>query len=192
MNTLAHFSLGYPDPELMLGQFLGDFTKGAIKDLPFSTRVKMGIRAHRSVDAGGDQHAFTRIAKRWLPSHQRRYVGIVLDVYTDYLLTQCWEDLMDKPFRVVVGDIHGVLQNPPEDLPRSAERFASALLDYSLLESYQDPFQLPEILDRIGSRLRRPVRLSEIVEVLHQHEDELLDLFPGYFQDMKKLALQSS
>lgn len=192
MNTLAHFALGYPDKNFMLGQFLGDFTKGPVEDLPFSPEIKQGIRAHRAVDAQSDQHVFTATAKARVPKEHRRYVGIVLDVYTDYLLTVLWDDLMDDPHRKVIHSIHTALKQPDTLLPRPAERYASALVTYNILTAYGNADELPDILDRIGSRLRRPVTLSAIFRNLQPHEPELLSLFPGYFRDMQQIVNQSS
>ena len=192
MNTLAHFALAYPDPHLMLGQFLGDFTKGPVEDLAFSHVIKQGIRAHRAVDARSEQHVFTSTAKARVQREHRRYVGIVLDVYTDYLLTVLWDDLMDDPRRQVIQDVHTLLEQPDIPLPRPAERVASALVTYNILEAYGDPDELPEIMDRIGSRLRRPVALSEVFREIQPHESELLDLFPEYFRDMQRIARQTT
>jgi acyl carrier protein phosphodiesterase len=172
----------------MLGQFLGDFVKGSVEESDFPEGVKEGIRAHRRVDASGDRHEFIRLAKSFVPSHQKRYVGIVLDIYSDHLLIRLWEDIMDSPFQDVLHAIHDLLRVPPVPLPPAAARTASALLDYRILESYADADNLPRIVNRIGTRLRKPVELSPVLVHLLRHEHQFLDAFPRYFEDMRKAA----
>jgi acyl carrier protein phosphodiesterase len=140
------------------------------------------------VDAAGDQHDFTRFAKSLLPSHQKRYAGVVLDVYSDYLLILVWDQVMEEPLPSVLSDIHDLLRTPLLPLPPTAARTASALLNYRILESYADADNLPGMVDRIGTRLRRPVSLSSLLFSLQRHEPELLDRFIDYYADMQQVA----
>lgn len=188
MNTLAHFAIGYPDPELMLGQFLGDHVKGAVEEAPFSARVRQGIRDHRRIDALSDQHNITRFAKSLLPREQRRMGGVVMDLYGDALLVMTWDQLMDVPFSTFLEEAKRVLASPPEPLPPSATWFVNRITSGQLLECYADADELPELLDRIGSHLRRPQSLSPLLHVFRTNEEEFLRRFPLYFEEIRSVC----
>ena len=187
MNTLAHLALGHPDPQLMLGQYLGDHVKGPVEDAPYSAKVLQGIRDHRRIDAVSDQHEITRYAKSLLPKEHRRMGGIVMDVYADALLADLWNELMDIPLHDFLEDAKQLLLHPREPLPPSAQRYADRLVSYGLLEAYTDAEELPNILDRMGSHLRRPMRLSPLLAILRTKEEAFLTHFASFFPEMKDL-----
>lgn len=169
----------------MLGQFLGDFTRGPVDLLPYPESVRQGIRAHRRADALGDAHPFVWAAKQHLPAGDRRYGGLVMDVLCDYLLHQCWADIMtvDKAeyFRIA----YQLLAKPRHPLPPPAQRFATLILDHDLLEAYADPLEIEDVLRRMSQRLRRPYDLSALLPELLRHETELREGFPEFFKEMR-------
>ncbi|WFB36610.1 ACP phosphodiesterase [Kiritimatiellota bacterium B12222] len=185
MNTLCHLCLGLDDPEFLLGQFLGDFTRGSVEELPYSDKVKQGIRAHRRVDAAGETHPFLSFAKQLLPPKDRRYGGIVLDLYGDYLLFRCWDKLISDSWESVYAQITNFLQSPPAPFPHQAENYAHFLLQYEIFPSYAQSSALPQIFDRVGRRFRNPVCLSRLLYKLQKQEDDFIQRFPDYFNDMK-------
>jgi acyl carrier protein phosphodiesterase len=191
MNTLCHLVIGHPDPDVMLGQFLGDFVKGPVSDTPYSQRVRQGIQAHRRIDASGDRHSFTRFAKSTLPERHRRFAGVVLDVYSDHLLLNAWEDLVEAPLQSTLDCFYGCLEELPENAPASASRTAGVMVSYRLLEATGDPRNLSEILRRIGTRLRRPPPFQEVLERFQEQEEGFQKRFSDYFRDMQREAAQT-
>jgi len=185
MNTLGHLALGGNRPEHLLGQFLGDFVRGSVDELPYSNAILRGIRAHRRIDAVGDRHSFTHAAKALLPASERRYGGIVLDLYSDLLLHANWTRVMPADLDRFIDHAHALLTDPPVPLPPNAARHARIVVDHGLLMAYADPDELGAILDRIGRRLRRPVRLSPLLHKLLRRETWFHDAFPAYFEDMR-------
>ena len=185
MNTLCHLCLGLDDPEWMLGQFLGDFARGPVDDLPYSEKVCRGIRAHRRVDAAGESHPLLRSVKQRLLPRERRYGGILLDLYGDYLLFRCWEHLLEPTWEEASANINDFLQDPPAPFPPDAARYADFLIRHNLLHAYANADALPEIFDRVGTRFRKPVSLSPLLRTLEPYEAQLIEEFPHYFMEMK-------
>lgn len=192
MNLLGHLVLGYPDPESMQGQFLGDFIRGPVKHHRYPQQILEGIRAHRRVDASGDRHPMTRFAKSLLPPDQRRVAGIVLDVMSDAFLLRSWDRILETDPRQTVAELYQFLGAHHPDWPESAQRTAAALVRYSLLDAAADPGRLPELLARIQSRLRRPAPLQEIRQVFENNEEMFLERFPGFFRDMQDICSPAS
>ncbi|MDF3130265.1 ACP phosphodiesterase [Kiritimatiellaeota bacterium B1221] len=185
MNTLCHLCLALDDPEIMLGQFLGDFARGEIDALPYPETVRRGIKAHRRVDAAGENHPALKSVKRLLPEKEKRFGGVLFDLYGDYLLHRNWDQLMDRSWSETVILIERFFASPPLPLPAEAARYAGYLLEYRILQAYEQAEQLPDIFDRVGRRFRKPVPLAAMLKQLRRHEDLFLTEFPDYFKDMK-------
>ncbi len=188
MNVLGHLLLAGESEALREGQFLGDFCRGAVEDFPFSREVLEGIRAHRRVDAAGDVHPFMRHCKQLLPREQRRYGGIVVDLLSDWLLRQHWQECGGSPWALWREEMEQFLSASQPHWPRSAQRFADFLLQYDMLEAYGDLDEISEVLLRLGRRLKRPVDLRPLLDVLLEHEASLHAGFPAYLEDMHRAA----
>ncbi len=176
----------------MLGQFLGDFARGPLEALPYPEKVRRGIRAHRRVDAAGENHPALKSVKRLLPEKEKRFGGILFDLYGDYLLHRNWDRLMDRSWPVTVVLIEQFFASPPLPFPDDAARYAGYLLEYRILQAYEQAEQLPDIFDRVGRRFRKPVPLAAMLKRLRVHEDLFLNEFPDYFSDMKAASDQIS
>jgi acyl carrier protein phosphodiesterase len=185
LNVFCHLALAGEDPERALGQFLGDYTRGAVEDLPYPPRVLEGIRGHRHIDAMTDQHAFGRAARQRLPEAERRYGGIVLDLYCDHLLHLCWDEVMRLDKEHCVDAWMRLLAKPPVGMPRPARQFASIILRYDLLRAYADLDEIADALSRIGRRLRKPHDLAALLAPLVAVQADLVAGFPAYFRDLR-------
>lgn len=168
-----------------MGHFLGDFVRGPVDAAPYPEKVRKGIKAHRRVDAAGETHPMLRTVKALLPERDRRYGGILLDLYGDYLLHCCWDTLMDISWREAYTEIRAFLRGPPWPFPADAAGYASFLLSQDLIPAYADPHALPGIFDRVGRRMRKPVALSPLLQRLRQQEAQFIRDFPEYFAEMK-------
>ena len=59
MNTLAHLHLSGDDPELILGNFIGDSVRGD-EFSQLDERVQAGVMLHRKIDRFTDKHPVFR------------------------------------------------------------------------------------------------------------------------------------
>lgn len=87
MNYLAHLFLADDTPESLLGNLLGDFMKGVVKE-QFSNSIQQGIELHRKIDSYTDSHPVVRNAKHLISLERRRYAGVLLDVFYDHFLAK--------------------------------------------------------------------------------------------------------
>jgi acyl carrier protein phosphodiesterase len=188
MNVLGHLVLAGQDTDLRTGQFLGDFCRGSVDRLPYRPGVLQGMRAHRTVDAAGEIHPFVRQAKQHLPPESRRYGGIVIDVLTDWLLHENWQQLLPGDKSETLTSLEGFLSSPEHDWPAPAHRFAGFLTTHGVLHAYAHLSEIRYALGRLGMRLRRHVDLAALLDPLLRHEHWLHASFPGYFHDMQQSA----
>ncbi|WP_336515156.1 ACP phosphodiesterase [Pollutibacter soli] len=85
MNYLAHASLSFDHPEILVGNMISDFVKGKDK-FSYSEEIRKGINLHRSIDNFTDQHPVNHEAKKIFQPHYRLYSGAFLDVLYDHFL----------------------------------------------------------------------------------------------------------
>jgi acyl carrier protein phosphodiesterase len=78
VNFLGHLALAWPNENLMIGGFLGDFVKGPLKG-EYPVEIEQGIALHRRIDARSDCHPAMQNLKRSLPKNWTRYAGIRAD-----------------------------------------------------------------------------------------------------------------
>ena len=185
---MAHLALAGKDPDLILGQFIGDFVRGPVDDLDYPAGVLRGISAHRRVDAASDRSELYKIAKAAIPAASRRFSGIVMDMYADHLLHLHWEEIMHEEFSSARRYWRDILAHPPHPLPPAAKRFAWAILDHDLLSAYRDLDEIRYALSRIGKRLRKPVSLEHLIDDVLRVNGDLREGFVAFFADMRNVA----
>ena len=118
MNHLAHAWLARHSDAAILGAMLGDFAHGPVETMPWPPAVRDEIRRHRQIDRLTDTHPAVVDARALFPDGQRRFAGIVLDVYFDHLLARDWsrwngaaadapalEDFAARVYRVLLGNL---------------------------------------------------------------------------------------
>ncbi|HSB98034.1 MAG TPA: ACP phosphodiesterase, partial [Spongiibacteraceae bacterium] len=132
MNYLAHFHLARASDAWIIGALLGEYVKGPLTGA-WPPEWEQGIRLHRQIDAFSDQHATRLQFARLLPTEYRRYAGIVLDVYCDYLLSLHWQSFHDEALADFAERVYALLVQHMARLPPPAERMAQRLIDYDVL-----------------------------------------------------------
>lgn len=181
MNYLAHIALSGFKPEHQVGGFLGDFYRGPIcGQLPVA--IETGIIAHRKLDSFVDRqqelHSFLQRFEKPL----RRYAGIVADIIYDHILANEWHHYYDLPLDEFCENFYGHLAKYESLLPSAAKRFLHYAPSVKWLQSYQNPDNLPYILQRVGQRFKQPVALESALPIFFQHQasitQEFRDLYP--------------
>lgn len=175
MNYLAHFHLarrvahntGLVEADLLIGALLGDAVKGPLKgDYPPGWEV--GIRLHRRIDALTDRHpVVTALAER-LPSHYRRFAGIMLDVCFDHCLSLDWDRHEAQALPSFSHHCYRHLLPHRQAFPQAAARQIYYLSHYDVLSGLDHWPHIEAMLARIDQRFRRPTPLAEAGPTLAQ------------------------
>ena len=183
MNHLAHFKVSHPDPDLMVGSFLGDFVKGRLNgDYPES--VERGIRLHRAVDAFADQHpAARRSARRFAPPF-RRFGPIMVDVIYDHFLAGRWACYHGEAMPDFCDAVFAALDEQGGLLPTRARRVAERMTASRSMEYYHRDHFVAGSLEHIGRRLKRDNPLARGFDEFARHRDELREDFEVFFPDL--------
>lgn len=169
MNYLAHIALAGSNPQHRVGGLLGDFVRGPLSgELPIA--IEAGITAHRKLDAFVDQQPEIQLFLQRFETPMRRYAGIVADVFYDHLLAREWTQYYQQPLQDFCREFYQQLAEYDGQLPARAQYFLQHAPRVGWLESYSNADNLPLILQRIGSRLRRPIALQDALPVVAQHQ----------------------
>lgn len=198
MNFLAHVYLARHSPLAMIGALLGDFNPGPdIARLP--TEIVREIQIHRLVDSFTDQHPQVLACKSLFPDGIRRFSGIVLDLYFDYLLSVHWQRYTPISRRQLIDDCYQALHEHHHLLPASLQNIRPRMIDQDWLASYGEPEGLKLAANRTAQRIsRHGERLMQAYHLsLLQHvrlEQAFLNFFPeleNYTAQQRKLLSMS-
>ncbi|MEG5264550.1 ACP phosphodiesterase [Pseudomonas sp. JDS28PS106] len=190
MNYLAHLHLGGQRPAQLLGSLYGDFVKGLLAGR-FAPELEASIRLHRSIDAFTDSHPLILNALARFPAEQRRYAGIMLDVFFDHCLARDWHLHADMPLEAFTRNVYAVLRAEP-DLPGRLAAIAPRMAAQDWLGSYRDFEVLEQVLAGISRRLSRPEALAGGMRQLRTLYQPLSDDFAAFYpvlQDFAQAAL---
>ena len=194
MNYLAHSHLAYITHTSYTGAILGDFVKGSISALPYSSYIKQGVYIHRKVDSFTDHHDITKKWKLQL-GPWRRYGGIILDMFFDHALAKQFDDhkLQLKPFsQLVYKELLTSLKQDSSDLPARFTRTVNYMSEGDWLTSYQKVEHIQRALSGIDSRLSKPVGLANSVDWYLTHQAEFDLDFIEFYQELQSYGVSLS
>src|SRR5690606_31319115 len=117
MNFLAHLYLSGDDPEVMVGNFIGDFVKGRDLRSRFRPGIAAGIGLHRAIDEYTVGPPVVARSKRRLRPELRHYPPVVADMFYDHSLGANWSPYHIAPLpRYPVG-MYPLLKSHQDVLP---------------------------------------------------------------------------
>lgn len=181
MNFLAHFHLAWPDEGLIAGGLEGDYRKGVLRgQLP--AQLERGVKLHRAIDAYTDGHPLVLQLRRELPPGLRRYAGILIDLCFDHYLSLHWTRFSSVSLPDFSAAVYRILDAQAWALSDDARRMTARLIEYDVLNLYQEWDTVTATAARIGQRLRRDNPFLELERELSPSKDTLergfLDFYP--------------
>ncbi|RME92174.1 MAG: DUF479 domain-containing protein [Bacteroidetes bacterium] len=183
MNFLAHLLLSYEEEELLIGNFLGDFVRNS--ELPkLSTGIQRGVQLHRHIDTYTDQHPSVSRGTRLLHVRHRKYAGVVLDIYFDYLLAKHWSRFGSGNLRTFTQDMYAIIGKFLPQFPSRIAKFVPNMIADDWLMKCTAYAGLEETFRRLRKRLSRPEFLDGVVANLQAQEEALEIVFLQFFPDL--------
>ena len=184
MNWLAHLYLAESSPAFRIGSLLPDLAPAsALAGLP--PEFQRGIRQHRQIDAFTDSHPIVRNSIRRLDPPFRRFGGILVDVFYDHVLARNWTSWSPVPLSEFTAEIYGAFEQHQDDIPPEVHARLSQMKSGDLLSSYGTSSGVAAALDRLASRLSRPVPLADAVSVLETKYDTFHAEFQTFFPELR-------
>ena len=187
LNFLAHAQLASGHhQEFVVGSVVGEYVKGPItKNLPLL--FGLGVMHHRLIDVFTDQHDFVVNYKSRVDKKYRRYCGIVLDIYCDYLLIQSWKLFSDENIDSFITTLYqGILEHRWNASEKHQPRLNS-LVEDDWLRSYSSIEGICTAVRHIERRLGVVVGLENLVILMNTDED-LKQAFFSFYRDLSTYA----
>jgi acyl carrier protein phosphodiesterase len=191
MNWLAHLYLSEPTAAFRIGSILPDFAApAALASMP--AEYQGGIERHRIVDAFSDSHpALRRSVGRFAPPF-RRFGGILADVFHDHFLSRDWARFSDQPLADFAEEVYAAIEARWDDLPPDSHPRLGSMRMANWLCLYGDLDGIARVLERMGTRLRRPFDLGAATAVLERDYEGFRADFEELFPAVRERVRQGS
>jgi len=178
MNFLAHLYLSGDDPELLVGNLLGDFVKGRLVG-QFPAGIERGIYLHRRIDSFAGQNRHFIRSKRRIDESFGHYRGVLVDLFFDHFLASHWDEFSDITLDRFLSAAYRVVRDHDNDVPEHLHTIMPIIFN-ELLPSYGDISGIARALQRMSTRITRPNRLRSGEEELRKH-------YEGFYSDFCEL-----
>jgi acyl carrier protein phosphodiesterase len=189
MNYLAHAYLSYNEPQILVGNMISDFVKGAQKS-GYSVSIQKGIELHRAIDAFTDAHPATAKAKEPFRPYYRLYSGPFVDIIYDHFLANDDSVFHDDSLLSYTNSVYQILEKHTVHLPH---RFLG-MLTYMKMENWLYNYRTREGIQKsLQGLVRRAAFINDstkAIEVFNENYDELRDCYRAFFPDVKQMAKQ--
>ncbi|MEO6062100.1 MAG: ACP phosphodiesterase [Thermoflexales bacterium] len=184
MNWLAHLHLSEDDVEVRLGNVIADFIKGE-KRQALNLRIRRGVSCHMFIDSFTDAHpVFLRSRQRISPAN-RKFAGILVDVFYDHFLSMRWSDFSVQPKRAFIDGIYADFDRYTEMQLPDARRFVLRMAEDDWLGEYETLAGIERTLARISGRLKRPGLLVPMAAELADNYSGLGEDFAAFYPDLR-------
>ena len=154
MNWLAHLLLAEPDPEISLGNLLGDLLKGKERQ-GLNSNLQRGLNCHQAIDIFTDRHPIVKLSKKRLNPRYRRFSGILIDVFYDYILANNWRDYSNISLFEFTTNIYHSWNDYLAALPVYPQGVIDRMIREDWLGSYINLSGIEQTLARISWKLNR-------------------------------------
>lgn len=186
MNILFHLYLSGSDPELLVGNFMGDFVKGPL-DNTYPPRIRQGLLLHRKIDAFAQRDVHFQRSRLRLPPHYGLYRGVLVDLFYDHFLAKEWSFWSGVPFADYLAWAQQLVEKQRPILPSRLQELASPIFN-EILPSYQKVAGTELALRRMARRLRRANPLADGGGELTRHYAGLQEDFTGFTLAAQKFS----
>jgi acyl carrier protein phosphodiesterase len=190
VNYLFHLYLSGDDPQMLTGNFMGDFVKGPLGE-NYPPRLRRGIELHRRIDSfARDQVHFNRSRLR-LGAQFGLYRGILVDLYYDHFLAVSWDSRSREPLDDYLRRARLMVEGQRPFLPERLQGLVPIIFE-DMIPSYRETAGISRALDRMSQRVKRVNPLAGGGAELTRHYDALqqdfLEFLPAVQQFAAKLA----
>jgi len=186
MNILFHMYLSGDDPELLAGNFMGDFVKGPLGD-SYPPRVRQGLVLHRRIDSFAQKDGNFQSSRLRLPQRYGLYRGVLVDLFYDHFLAKEWHRFSGKPLSEYLCWARAIIEKYQPIMPMRLQGLIPVMFD-DLLPSYSTAAGIESALTRMSRRVKRVNPLAEGGGELTLHYRELLEDFERFVITVKQFS----
>jgi len=190
MNFLAHIYLSGNNPEIMVGNFIGDFVKGRNLLEQFEPDIAKGVELHRAIDDFTDHHAVVHQSKVRLRPKYRHFAAVIVDIFYDHFLAQHWADFHQDSLDHFTQESYDRIQDHWNILPPGVKQMLPHMIGHNWLLHYREIDGIARVLKGMAQRSRFDSRMDESVHELREFHSEFNNEFLLFFPELKEHARQ--
>jgi len=188
LNWLAHVFLSPPNVEFQLGNLLADIVRRNQRQGLPEDFVRGALR-HHAIDVFTDAHPIVKRSRARLSETHRRFSGVIMDVFYDYLLATHWSEYSTITLDSFTTKFYSEAAAIKIALPDDAQHVLTRIIQHDLLGQYRNVDGVKQSLRRLSMRLHarwgREFQLDSSVVELIEHEDELAADFAEFFPQLR-------
>jgi acyl carrier protein phosphodiesterase len=184
MNFLAHLYLSGDNPEILTGNFIGDFVKGKNAYAHLSPIIVKGVDLHRSIDSFTDSHAIVAKSKKRLWPTYRHYAGVIVDIYYDHFLAKNWNNYHKDLLPDYADYCYGILQARVADLPPEVQYMLPYMIKGNWLVNYAKLEGIQRSLSGMARRTTFVSKMEEAVNDLELYYEDFKNEFESFFPQL--------
>ncbi|RXK00419.1 hypothetical protein CRU98_04470 [Arcobacter sp. CECT 8986] len=184
MNWLAHIFLSENNIDFQIGNYLADPLKGKAWSNA-NTNIIKGMQIHKMIDSYTDNHIEFKNSKNRL-GEKGLLKPVVVDLTYDYLLTKNWNRYCNISLNKFLNIFYDNAIKNMNTLPDNAKLKLSRLIEFDLLNKYQNLDDLNQSFKRVDKRLSQRLlkrdSVSRYYDLVCKNidgiEDDFLIFFP--------------
>jgi len=186
VNYLFHLYLSGDDPDILTGNFMGDFVKGQLGE-SYPPRLRRGLELHRRIDSfAQSQPHFTQSRLR-LSKEFGLYRGILVDLYYDHFLAASWHDWSAEPLDDYLQRVRQVIERRRTHLPERLQGMVPIIFE-DMIPSYREAGGVGNALERMSRRVKRSNPLAGGGVELARHYEALHEDFLGFLPAAREFS----
>lgn len=187
MNYLAHLVLSGTDPEIRMGNLMGDFCTGRLDHPRYHALpkgIRLGLALHRWIDHQTDHEVTWNPMIDFFREQYGKWAPAVLDIVGDYVVVQAWENWGLDAFHVVEEKIYADLTSQYHHAPDKMKPMLDSLLTHRWLSGYGTLEGMERAIGNVSRRIKKPLPWDPVYHLLSQDSDRLFSVHIPFFQKM--------
>ncbi len=188
MNFLAHLYLSGNDPEIMIGNFIGDFVRGRHVHEQFKPNIALGIELHREIDEFTDSHLVVLESKKRLRPKYRHYAPVIVDMFYDHFLAVQWQNYHPQSLPDFAAYAYSQLKIHEPILPQRVVQMMPYMVKGNWLVSYAQVEGIHRALTGMSRRTPYDSKMDEAVFDLEKSYAEFESEFMLFFPELKQMS----
>jgi acyl carrier protein phosphodiesterase len=185
MNFLAHVFLSGGQNEILVGNFIGDFVKGAQMD-KYPEGIRTGIQLHRQIDHFTDTHDIVKKSKERLRPEFRHYSPVIVDVFYDHFLAKDWQKFSAAPLDTFTMQCYETVSDYRPMLPPDAAHMLTYMKRDNWLYNYRLKEGIHRALSGMAKRTPYNSKMEQAVQHLEKNYEEFANEFHAFFPDLQQ------
>jgi acyl carrier protein phosphodiesterase len=190
VNFLAHLYLSGNDPNIQLGNFIGDFVKGRNLTEQFDAEIAKGIELHRSIDEFTDRHPVVKQSKARLREKYRHYAAVIVDIYYDHYLAKNWDQFHKTFLPDYAESVYEMIMSRENILPEKVKWIMPYMIKQNWLANYARIEGIGRVLGGMSRRTAFDSKMNEAVDDLKVSYSEFEQEFFEFFPELKHHAIE--